>query len=78
MLLALHLVPSPREDLPSLELFAEEDFQPALHQAAGLLHARDGWEIDDALALIRAHSYAADRPVAEVAEGIIHGRVPLA
>lgn len=61
-------------DLPSLDLFEQEDFQPALHQAAGVLYGRGDWSIGDAIALIRAHAYAEDRPVTEVAEDIIHGR----
>ena len=53
--------------VPGLAVFETQDFQPALHQAAGLLHAREGWDIDSAVALIRAHAFAEDRPVTEVA-----------
>ena len=60
-------------DLPSLEVFDDEDFQPALHQAAGVLHERCGWSIDNAIALIRAHAYAEDRPVQEVADEVVRG-----
>ena len=60
-------------DLPSLELFGDEDFQPALHQAAGVLHERCGWTIDNAIALIRAHAYAEERRVGEVAEEVVRG-----
>jgi len=65
------LVHPDSHDLPSLEMFGDEDFQPALHQAAGALHERCGWDIDDAIALIRAHAYAEDRPVQEVAEEVV-------
>ena len=53
--------------VPGLEVFGDEDFQPGLHQAAGILHARYGWDIDDALALIRAHAFAEAQAVADVA-----------
>ena len=61
--------------LPSLEMFEHEDFQPALHQAAGVLHERQAWDVDGAIALIRAHAYAENRSVAEVAEDVIAGRL---
>jgi hypothetical protein len=67
------LVHSDSRDLPSLEVFGDEDFQPALHQAAGVLHERCGWDIDNAIALIRAHAYAEDRPVQDVAEEVVSG-----
>ena len=62
-------------ELPNLEMFEFEDFQPALHQAAGALHVLQGWEIEDAIALIRARAYAEERSVAEVAEDVIAGRL---
>jgi hypothetical protein len=65
--------PTDGDDLASLEVFAEEDFQPTLHQAAGVLHERCGWPIDDAIALIRAHAYAEERSVSEVAEEVVRG-----
>jgi hypothetical protein len=61
--------------LPSLEMFEHEDFQPALHQAAGVLYERQGWDVEGAIALIRAHAYAENRSVAEVAEDILSGRL---
>ena len=56
--------------VPRLNVFEEEDFQPVLHQATGLLHAKYGWDMDNALALIRAHAFAEDRPIADVAADI--------
>lgn len=56
--------------VPGLNVFQDADFQPALHQAAGLLHGRFGWDIHDAVALIRAHAFAEDRPVAEIADDV--------
>ena len=55
-------------------MFENEDFQPTLHQAAGVLYERHGWAIDDAIALIRAHAYAEDQSVTAAAEEIITGR----
>jgi ANTAR domain len=49
----------------------DEDFQPRLHQAAGVLHARYGWAVDDAIALIRAHAYADGHTVADVAAKVV-------
>jgi hypothetical protein len=60
-----------------LALFEEDDFQPVLHQAAGVLHERCGWDIDDAVALIRAHAYAEERPVAAVAGEVVQGSLLL-
>ena len=65
-------------ELPILEMLASEDFQPALHQAAGALHAHQGWTVQDAIAMIRAHAYAEDRSVAEVADDVLAGRLRLA
>jgi len=62
---------------PGLELFEDEDFLPALHQAAGALHERCGWDAEDAVALLRAHAFAEDRPVAEVAAEVLRGVSPL-
>jgi len=60
-------------DVPGLHLFEREDFQPALHQAAGVLHERHGWGLHDAIALLEAHAFAEDRPVADVAEDVLAG-----
>lgn len=56
--------------LPRLDVFEDEDFQPVLHQATGVLHARYGWDMDNALALIRAHAFAENLPIADVAADI--------
>lgn len=62
-----------RGGLPRLEMFSDEDFQPTLHQAAGVLHERCGWTIDNAITLIRARAYAEDRTVEEVAGEVVSG-----
>ncbi len=64
-------------DLPAVVGYNEQHAQPALHLAAGSLHARCGVAIDDALALIRAHAFGESRPVVEVAQEIIVGRLSL-
>jgi len=60
---------------PGLEMFEDDDFQPVLHQAAGALTSREGWDVGDAIELIRAHAFAEDRSVAEVAEDVLAGRL---
>jgi len=60
-------------ELPGLGLFEEEDFQPTLHQAAGVLTARLGCGMDNAVALIRARAFARERPVAAVAADVLAG-----
>ena len=60
-------------DAPLMAMFENQDFQPTLHQAAGVLFERHGWAIDDAIALIRAHAYAEDQTVTTVAEQILDG-----
>lgn len=73
VLQAPEVIGTDEEGVPELEVFEDEDFQPALHQAAGVLHERCNWDIESSIALIRAHAYAEDRPVAEVAEEICRG-----
>lgn len=57
--------------------FEEEDFQPTLHMASGVLVSRTGLRFDDAIALIHVHAYAEDRLVADVAADIIRGKLTL-
>ena len=60
-----------------LGVFEDQDFQPELHQAAGVMHERCALPIADAIALIRAHAFAEDRSVAEVADEVLHGQLVL-
>lgn len=62
-------------EVPILEMFESDDFQPALHQAAGVLSGRHGWDVSGAVALIRAHAFAENRSVSSVAEDIVAGRL---
>ena len=64
-------------DVPLMELLEEEDYRPALHQAAGVLRARFGWDADDGIAMIRAHAFAEGRPITLVAKDIMAGDNPL-
>lgn len=57
--------------------FEEEDFQPALHVASGLLVSRSGLWFDEAVALIRAHAHAENQLVAHVATDLIRGTLTL-
>lgn len=42
-----------------------------VHQATGMVAARNGIGVDDALLLLRGHAYAAGRPVRDVAADVI-------
>jgi hypothetical protein len=55
-------------------LFAEADYGDVVHQAVGILRARTGYDTDDAMALLRAKAYAADLPIADIAEEIVTSR----
>ena len=57
--------------VPSLGLFEDEDVQPMLYQAAGVLQTKCGWDMDGAIALIRAHAYAEERDVRGVCDDVI-------
>lgn len=63
--------PSGGEGPLALKLFEQEDFQPSLNAAAGVLHELNGYSMADAVALIRAHAFAEDQTVSEVADAVI-------
>jgi len=67
--------PAEELELPGLEEFEDADFQPAMHQAAGVLSERCGLAVHDAITLIRAHAYAEERSVADVAAEVVRGGV---
>jgi hypothetical protein len=52
-------------------------FQPEIHQAVGAIMADLGIDADQALARLRGHAYASDRPMSEVAHDIVSGRLHL-
>lgn len=45
-----------------------------VHRAAGMVMAQTGLRIDEALVRLRAHAYAVDRPISEVAADVLAGR----
>ena len=48
-----------------------------VHQATGMVAARNGIGVDDALMLLRGHAYAAGRPVRDIAADVIARRLDL-
>jgi len=48
-----------------------------VHQATGMIAARNGIGVDDALLLLRGHAYAAGRPVRVIAADVIARRLDL-
>jgi hypothetical protein len=57
--------------------FEETDFQPIVHQAAGMISVYHDVGIDDAEALLRAHAFAEGRPVTDVARDVVRRRTRL-
>lgn len=56
----------------ALGLFEDADFQPVVHQAAGMIAVYHDCDVSDAEELLRAHAFAENRPVADVASDVIH------
>ncbi|MGP2442259.1 GAF domain-containing protein [Streptomyces sp. JW3] len=50
-------------------------YRAAVHQAAGMISVQAGVGLAEALALLRAHAFAQDRPLARVAEDVVARRV---
>ena len=48
-----------------------DDLTPQLHQATGMVSAQLGLDMVDALAALRAHAYATDRQLSEVAADVV-------
>jgi hypothetical protein len=48
-----------------------------VHQATGALAARNGIRVTEALALLRAHAFRISRPLDEVAEEVLSGRLEI-
>jgi hypothetical protein len=59
-------------------VFEEADYQAVVHQAVGVISVQCDCGITDAEALLRAHAFAEDRPVADVAQDVVEGRLRLA
>jgi hypothetical protein len=65
------------QDTGWLPLLAEADLRPAVHQATGIVTVQAACTTADALALIRAHAFAQNRSVDDVASDIIARRLRL-
>lgn len=79
-LTATALEPADRPDpdeLPAHPLFAELDLRAAVHQAAGMVMVTHGCGFADALALLRAHAFALDRPLTWVALAVVERTLTL-
>jgi hypothetical protein len=55
----------------AVELEAGTDFQYVVHQAAGMVAAQLEVGVGVALLRLRAHAFAIDRPLAEVARDVV-------
>ena len=59
------------------ELTDQLEFRTEIHQAQGMLMVALRTDLTDALARMRAHAFATDRPLLEVATDILDGRSEL-
>lgn len=64
-------------DAMAAELEAGADFHFAVHNAAGIVSVQLGVSVTDALIRLRAHSFATNRTVADVAQDVIEHRLRL-
>jgi GAF domain-containing protein len=60
------------------ELEAGADFHHVVHQASGMIAAQLDGDVADALVRLRAHAFANDRPLAEVAADVVGRRLRFA
>jgi hypothetical protein len=59
------------------QLFGAADYQPDVHQAAGVVAAQCDCGIDDAEDLLRARAFAESRPLEDIAAAVLRGEVDL-
>lgn len=71
--LALQAHAPPRVLAAPLEAVAS--YHAEVHQAAGILAARFEISVSEAMVRLRAHAYAAERPLAEVARQVVTGEL---
>ena len=64
--------------LLAAELEAGADFHHVVHQASGMIAAQLDVTVADALVRLRAHAFANDRPLAEVAADVVARRLRFA
>jgi hypothetical protein len=65
-------------DAMAVELEAGSDFHFAVHNAAGIVSVQLGISVTDALIRLRAHAFATNRLIADVAQDVIARRLRLA
>jgi AmiR/NasT family two-component response regulator len=53
------------------ELEVSADFHFAVHNAAGIVSVQEDVSVTEALIRLRAHAFSNDRPINDVAQGII-------
>ncbi len=51
------------------------DHRAVVHQATGMIAVQIDADVDEALVRLRAHSFATDRPIREVAEDVVAGQL---
>jgi hypothetical protein len=51
------------------------DYRAVVHQATGMISAQLDCDVGEALARLRAHAFAAERPIDEIAEGVVEGSI---
>jgi GAF domain-containing protein len=64
-------------DMVAAELEAGADFHFTVHNAAGIVSAQEGISVPEALIRLRAFAFSSDRRLADVAQGVIAGRLRL-
>jgi hypothetical protein len=63
------------DEVPAVSMFDEADFLATVHQAAGIVSATLDCKLSDAMALLRARSFADGMPVETLARRVIQGDV---
>jgi hypothetical protein len=64
-------------DSLAAELGTPDTLRASVHQASGMLSARFNIDVDEALLRLRAYSYAAERPINEVARDVVARRLDI-
>jgi ANTAR domain/GAF domain len=55
--------------------FDVSDHRAVVHQATGMIAAQIDSDVEEALVRLRAHSFATDRPIRDVAEAVVAGEL---